>query len=178
MATNCVDLLRDPLLDLLLCAETALDDCGRPVDLVTIAPGQSVAWDNCCEDGGQLYVRVVEVFPTGGTTAAFPSIDTQQQCGVSMLAAQIAVGVIRCAHTIDDDGNPPSAAEMTADALGTTADMTILLDAIQCCFGPQQKHFKVSNWTPQGVRGGCVGGEWNLYVAVGPCACQTDEDGG
>lgn len=176
MATNCVDLLREPMLDLLLCAETALDNCGRPVDLVTIAPGQTVAWDNCCENGGQLYVRAVEVFPTAGPGASFPAIDSQQQCGVTLLAAQLAVGVIRCAHTIDDEGNPPTAAEMTADALGTTADMSILLDAIRCCFGPQQRHFKLSNWTPQGVQGGCVGGEWNLFVAVSPCSCLPQDD--
>ena len=171
MATNCTDLVRTTMFDLLECAEQALIDCGNPVGLATLAPGTTVAWDNCCEPGGQLYVRLVEVFPTAGTTAAFPSIDSQQQCGVSMLAAQLAVGVIRCAHTVDDEGNPPTAQEMTVDALKTTEDMSSLLQAITCCWGPEQRQWKLSNWTPQGVRGGCVGGEWTVYVAVSPCGC-------
>lgn len=178
MATNCVDLLQRPLVDLLACAEVALYECGRAVDLVTLAPGQTVAWDNCCDNGGQLYVRVIEVYPTAGTGAAFPGVDVQQQCGVSLLAAQIAVGVIRCAHTIDDEGNPPTAAEMTSDTLNMTADMSILFDAIKCCFGPSQRHFKINNWAPQGVRGGCVGGEWTLYVALSPCRCLPQDDDG
>lgn len=175
MATNCTDILRGAMFDLLECADQALTDCDVPAGRVFLAPGTTVPWDDCCENGGQLYVRVVEAYPTAGPGANFPGIDAQQQCGVNLLAAQLAVGVIRCAHTIDDDGNPPSVEEVTVDALKTTLDMSILLNAITCCFGPKRKHFKVNNWTPQGVQGGCVGGEWTLFVAISPCACLPDD---
>lgn len=178
MALTPPDLLGPIMSDLLECADKALQEHGRPARLVHLAPGQQVAWDNCCDGQGQLWVRVISAHPSVGPNAPFPAVDAQQSCGVSALAAVLGVGVMRCAHTIDDRGDPPSASEMTADTLDTTRDMSILLRAVQCCFLPDRRPTpKVGQWTPQGVMGGCVGGEWQVTVPVGVCDCPPPVEG-
>lgn len=175
----CTDLLGPLMARLLECADDALTSCGDPTGLVHLAPGAEVAYDNCCEGEGQLWVRAVNVFPTGGPRVPFPQVDAQQQCGVSALGVRLGVGVIRCAHTLDDGAEPPTAEEMTSDALQTTSDMQILLGAIRCCFteqvnGPAPK---IEQWLPTGPRGGCVGGEWTLIVPLDVCGCLPDGEG-
>lgn len=168
------------LTSILSAASSSLNDAGVPAALVHVAPGQQPAWDNCCEGGGQLWLRVVGVYPTSGGRAAFPAIDTQQQgvgvgCGVHLLAVHLALGVMRCAHTISDRGVPPTADEMTDDAFATLTDMGLLLDVIGCEVPalPRVQSMKVDRWTPQGVQGGCVGGEWGFFIAVDPCLCKS-----
>lgn len=165
---SCVDLISPTMQALLDCAEDALDDCGRPVGRAFFAPGANVAYDDCCD--GQLWVRLVNVFPSG---RPFPAADSTQPCGILVLAAQLAVGVVRCAHTIDDNGNPPTPDELTGDALGMTLDASILLSAIQCCKlpTPADQLIRVGTWTPLGVEGGCAGGEWSLTAGLKTCGC-------
>lgn len=168
------DLLGPTMGALLDCAEDALIENGRPAALVHLVPGLQVAWDNCCEGEGQLWVRVLQVYPTGGPAAPFPQQDVGQSCGVAHLAAVLGVGVVRCVHTLDDQGDPPTGQEMTGDALGMTADMAILLGAIECCFIADRRPTpRVGVWTPQGAQGGCGGGEWQLTVGVSACGCNV-----
>lgn len=170
----------EPLLtSILSAAASTLNENTTPVDLVHLSPGNVPAWDSCCEGSGQLWLRVVEAYPTAGPGAAFPAIDTAQKgagmgaCSVRLLALRLALGVMRCAHTIDDQGVPPTAEQMNGDALETLADFGLLLDVITCevptLAGAMS--VKVDRWTPQGVQGGCVGGEWGFYVAFDPCLC-------
>jgi hypothetical protein len=167
------------LTSILSAASSALNEAGVPAGLVSLTPGTSPAWDNCCEGGGQLWLRVVEVYPTAGTGSAFPQVDTAQKgvgagCGIHLLAVRLALGVMRCAHTISDQGVPPTAAEMSSDALATLDDLGILLDVIGCTIPTLTGVLgaKVDRWTPQGVLGGCAGGEWGFYIAVDPCLCK------
>lgn len=170
----------EPILtSILSAASSALNEAGVPASLVHLAPGTTPAWDNCCEGGGQLWLRVVEVYPTSGGRGSFPAIDTQQQgvaggCGIHLLAVHLALGVMRCAHTVNDQGVPPTGPEMTSDALATLTDLSVLLDVIGCevpdVVGVQSA--KVDRWNPQGVLGGCAGGEWGFFVAVDPCLCK------
>lgn len=165
------DLIGPIMGTLLTCAQDALNSYSRPVGLVSLVPGGEVAWDNCCDDGGQLYVRLVEMYPSG---RPFPNADGQAACAPVMLAARLAVGVIRCAHTVDDNGVPPSAAELTADALSMTADASILLEALKCCFPTSDSHIMkslIGRWEPKGPSGGCAGGEWAVTVGFGTCNC-------
>lgn len=155
-----------------------LEDAGRPVSLAHLAPGAQVAWDNCCEGGGQLYLRVIEVYPTAGVGGTgFPGRDQVQRgpgCGVTMLAFNLGLGIIRCAHVVDDHGNAPSAEEMTGDTLGTLDDMGLLLDVLTCLV-PATKGIartSINAWTPQGPQGGCVGGEWTFWVGIDPCLAE------
>lgn len=149
--------------DLLTVADNNLR---RDTGIQFLAPGEQVAWDDCCDDGGvggQLWVRCLNVFPTG----PFPQQDNDQKCGVRFTTAVLAVGVVRCAHTLDDQGNSPTAEEMNGDTLGIMDDMEDLFTAIT-----QDYHWKhtVGRWSPLGPDGGCAGGEWVIQVMVQPCA--------
>lgn len=162
------------LAQILTAANAALTDSGAPPGRVELVPGQRPAWDDCCE--GQLYLRVVEIYPSVGTgqTAPFPAIDTQQRgagCGIRLLAFHLALGVIRCAAVVNDDGTPPTPGEVTADGLEAMADMSVLLDVLTCDVPGMTgvMKMKLDKWTPQGVNGGCHGGEWSFYIAVDPC---------
>lgn len=173
-STRCDNLFIETMAGLLDCAETALDGCGRSVGRAFLAVGD-VAHDNCCEDEGQLWVRLIEAYPSASGTTPFPAQATNAQpCGIKILAARVAVGIVRCAHTLDDQGNAPTAEELTFDALGATADASILLSAIQCCDvltrSPVQA-LRIGRWTASGPQGGCVGGEWELVLGLDNCGC-------
>lgn len=172
--------LEPVLTSILSAASSALSEAGLPAELVHLSPGDIPSFDNCCEGGGQLWLRLAEVFPTAGQDAAFPALDSAQKggCGVNLLALHLALGVMRCAHTIDERGRFPSGPEMTEDALGSYDDLMILLNVIVCDLDKLTgvQRVKVDRWSPRGVQGGCAGGEWGFFVAFDPCLCQPPEE--
>lgn len=166
-----------PLKAILSAAAGALIAEGRPPNRVELTPGNLPAWDDCCE--GQLYLRVVEIYPTAGSGSPFPQIDTQQRgasnkCALHLVAVHIALGIIRCAHTVDEQGVSPTSAEVTGDADLMLLDMATLLDALICTGQdiPGIMSLKIDKWVPLGVSGGCAGGEWSAYLAMDPCLCS------
>lgn len=165
---SCTDLFGPVLQTLLDCCHDALAGCDRDVGRAFIAPGANVAWDDCCD--GQLWVRLATAFPSG---RPFPNPDTQQPCGITVLAARIAIGIVRCAAVVDDDGVAPAPDVLTGDANGVTTDASILLSAIQCCALPgiSEQAVRIVSWTPSGPQGGCVGGEWEIIVGLDNCGC-------
>lgn len=171
------DIIGQIMADVLTCAEEALTAAERPCDRVLLVPGALPAWDECCD--GFLYVRLVSMYPTAGQSAPFPNQDTRPgNCKPVMIASQLAIGVLRCAATVDDNGVVPTAATLTAEARGMTADASILLAAIKCCIadmagdsGSLVEQLLLGAWQPLGPDGGCVGGEWTLTVAHGSCGC-------
>lgn len=168
-----VDCSRDlftPVMSAVLdCCHQGLIDCDRDVGRAFLAAGAEVAHDNCCD--GQLWVRLVDAFPSG---RPFPSPDTSQPCGITILAARLLVGIVRCAATVDDNGTAPDPAELTAEATGMNRDASILLSAIQCCALPglSAQAVRIIRWTPTGPQGGCVGGEWEIIIGIDDCGCS------
>lgn len=155
---------------LLSCANGALVEAGVPVGKAFLNPGLIVPSDDCCD--GQLSVRVIERFPS----RTFPAIDsTSSNCNPMFWAVQLGVSVLRCAHTVDDQGNFPTAEQMTADALAISRDMALLETAIRCCWVPVGTEKKMlQQWTPLETEGGCMGGEWRVYFAEASCSCPED----
>lgn len=160
-----------PTVDRLTPIMQALLDCVNgnltyPVNIKTIAPGASVAWDDCCN--GELWVRVMSLAAAGN-----PSM---QPCSSHYLV-QVGVGVIRCAAVVNDQGVSPSGAQMSADAAQTFKDFADIMQAINCCFAPLTESLgvgtlRIGNWSPLGPQGGCVGGEVTMsfnYDACQPC---------
>jgi hypothetical protein len=162
---------------ILECARDKLEHYDRPADRVLLAPGDQPAWDECCD--GFLYVRLITMYPTMGQSSPFPGQDTRPgNCKPSMIGSTIGVGVLRCAATQEDGGEAPTADVLTAEALGMTADASILLEAIKCCVAPLTDDetsnalvMVLGTWTPRGPDGGCVGGEWTLTIGHGTCPC-------
>lgn len=131
---------------------------------VEVAPGAQVAWDECCE--GLLWSRLVSMSPSG---APYPQQDQVQKCGVAIWAATIGVGILRCASVVDDNGEAPTAAALTREALQMTADMATIEQALRHEMVPALSYLKVQRWEPLGPSGGCVGGEWQIIVGVNVC---------
>ena len=163
------------LTSILSTAASALNEAEDAPAVVHLAPGREAAFDNCCEDGGQLYLRVIDIYPTAGAgSAGFPQPDLMQRgagCGIGTLALRLGLGLLRCAATLDDQGRPP-APERLGDEVGQAmSDMGTLLTVLACEVRtlPGVHKVKVDRWSPLGVSGGCHGGEWTFYLAVDPC---------
>ena len=105
--------------NLLVCAENALSPKpGRAV----VVPGRVAAWDDCCEGRGQVAVRLVQLSPYYDNV-----------CGPLYDVARIGVEHVRCIATINDYGQAPSVAQVTADAGAMMEDMLALKKALLCC---------------------------------------------
>lgn len=173
------------LKQVLSAAASALNEAGRPPGRVELIPGLLPAWDDCCE--GQLYLRVIEIYPTAGNGSPFPQIDTQQRgaagsaCAIHALAVHIGLGIIRCVHSLDDEGVAPKPEQVTNDGTLMLADMADLLDVLVCEVPNSVRGvmaLKIDRWTPQGAEGGCAGGEWSAYLAMDPCLCGPGQPEG
>lgn len=167
--------LFDELERLLACAVDALTDAGAPVCRSFVHPGATAPDDYCGVDGdaeGQAWVNVERVVPS----ASFPAQDTSaQRCAPVGYAAQVRVGVVRCAATVEvnSDGTVvfPPGADVTADAAKTHRDRRLLLEAILCCFTDVDFDLQVGAWEPRGPSGGCVGGTWTVQLPEPACPC-------
>lgn len=133
-----------------------------PGRIIHIAPGQEVAWDDCCD--GQLWSRVIQVSPhvTNGTRSA-----AGPPCGVDYWIATVALGVIRCAYSLNEDGTVPSPAQITSDGQQMLDDMVVLQQVVLC----NPNTWEIQGWTPSGPLGGCHGGEWVFTVKFQTCQC-------
>lgn len=127
------------------------------VDYAFIAVGAEVAWDSPC---GQVWVRLVALEP----------IQAEQQPGGRVLQwnATIEVGHLRCVATLDDNGNPPSPTQITADAQQVLDDVEALRDMIEC----EVDHHRMIRWDPSGPNGAMSGGAWLYTVRVDGCKCE------
>jgi hypothetical protein len=161
-----MDTLGPAMQSLLDDADALLTECGRPTNLVSIVPGNNVAWDNCCGDdgvGGQLWVRTISILPQP---------QGAQPCDITYLQVRLGLGTIRCMAGLKDDGGLPTATELEADALNMTRDADTLLRAIRDWDGttdPQTvvlKTLRVEQGVPLGPTGYCGGWEWTLAFGL------------
>lgn len=140
-----------------------------------VAPGTVAPWDTCCDctgGEGQAWTLAERVYPT----QPFPQQDTgAQRCRPVQYAAEVVVGVLRCAVTVDDHGNPPLAQAVTADADKVSRDRDLMLAALLCDWlgdDDDPGTFRLGEWTPLGPQGGCVGGQWRATVALPALRCD------
>ena len=142
---------------LLDCAETELTAAGLVVpSLIVASAGTSVPVDDCCE--GLLYARVIQQHVSKTNWPLYSGPDPNG-CG-NQYGAQIGLGIWRCVTGLAalEQGHAPTAAEQSADAEIALQDAKALAAAICCADGIPD------NWQPIGADGGCVGGEWVLWM--------------
>lgn len=156
------DRLGPILAAMLSCAENHLSE---PVGRVVIMPGNTVVYDDCCE--GQLWARIISI--VGASGLARPAM---QPC-LPLYQVRVGLGVVRCAHTVNDQGRPPTPAEMAADAFQTFRDRADLVEAIVCCIDDlaEVETLRIEDWLPSGADT-CVGGEITItfnHVLCTPC---------
>ena len=116
-----------------------------------VADGNLVAWD-CA----QLVVAVDSTQNTDGNPAA----EYQGPAAMAARVATLAIWLLRECPTVDDEGQPPTAAAIDASAQVVLADPTIMLDAL---------------WTEYraGTLIGCHGLAFQRWQAVGPMGGLT-----
>lgn len=146
------------VLDLVAAALDATP-AGAP-DRRYVSDGPLVAWD--CE---QLVVAVE------GTVSHDGDLMVETPGPVNCLvmrAATLGVWIVRCAPTVEDDGTPPPADDIDANAAVMLADPTVMLDAIVTAYqaGELAGAFGLAllGWDGVGPEGGLVGGVLRVRV--------------
>ena len=163
------DLASQLLIGLLDCVCTALNASSNPCKCPCrkfINVGETV-WDDCCPDG-QLWVSMERTF----TYEKFPIASAYPTGCQSPLAADVVVGLIRCAPTADAQGNPPTPDNYTNNAINMYADAQAIYQGLICCLLPTRKcqEFAMGAQRFIGPRGGCVGVETRLTIQLtDPC---------
>lgn len=132
--------------------------------IVHINPGLQVPWDDCC--GGQLAGRVLSIRPIVGEN----SRGTAVPCGVMFWEAQLAISVVRCVATVNDQGVAPSTSQMDHDGIQMLLDQVVIQEVVRC--DPRVR--AIDRWAPTVNSGGCGGGEWQFTVRVDTCACAPE----
>lgn len=147
-------------------AELELAESPKPVRVIYLAPGEQIVWDST-EDcrGGQLTARLSALTPhrTGGTRPANFS-----PCTIDYWTATIEITLLRCAATVDNQGQAPSAATLTGDGLRGASDLGIILRALT------KLEFidNITQWTPQGPQGGQFGNAWFFTMKLDATPCE------
>ena len=130
-----------------------------------VQPGGEVAWDQCDCDG-QAWSRLLTASPVLGATLA-----RGMPCGILAWDLQLAVGVLRCVHTVTDRGTFPTGVQITGNGHQFGADAANLLQAIVCAPYTRQ----VLGVSPLGPLGGCAGSEVLFVVRVPACPCPEED---
>lgn len=141
------------------CAAGVLAGAAAAVDR-----GMDVA-DGCC---GQLWVRLVNVYPTG---AAFPAPDVAAHAGRDLSwAVVVEVGVVRPAPTVQETAEglvlPTMAEEQDAAALAAT-DSALIRQALLTEYAQDgEVGIVLGAFVPFGPDGGVVGGATTATILV------------
>lgn len=132
---------------------------------VDIIPGDQAIIDDCCP--GYSWVRVVRAYPS----ISFPTPVTGRiDCPPPSFAADIEIGIVRCASVPDANGNPPTAADLLTDARIVGVDRSILFQAITCvAVADLGRDLRLGSWVPMSTLGGCMGGAVTVTVAYRGC---------
>jgi hypothetical protein len=152
-------------------AELAAQSLPAP-DRSVVTVGE-IAWDECpC---GQLAVTLVEVFPAD--TPPTPTLGLWRKCPPSSRVAHYTVELLRCAHGTTGGGDPPTPAELSADALLAIRDAWAVRQGIACCLRTLAAtnavaDFSLGTQSMVGPAGGCVGSELAVYVVMPLCECR------
>ena len=144
------DILAAPLL-----ARLTACFCAALVDSIGGSPGcgccarmGEVALDTC----DMAYVRVIRVFPS----STLPDQDFSAVFCPNTYAAELEMGVARCACLPADDGTPPTCACQTQLAAVVLSDMSAMRFALDCCLTDGDTLFVPGPATVTGPQGDCI----------------------
>ena len=132
----------------------------RPGRVVAIAPGTAPAWDGDCD--GYLYGRIVSIVP--GVDQRAPA---SVRCGVHFWVATLALAIVRCVGTLDNNGRPPLPSRIDADGHGFSLDAAVLQELLLC----QPYTRTIVQGVPLEEQGGYSGFEWTYTARIPVCEC-------
>lgn len=157
------DRLTNALLEFTGCVGTAFEDiCSYGLTIgETYVPFDPDEDDECDPDEAicsQVWVRVTGVQPTPSGVESWGG----DSCAMD-LTIDLEVGVLRCLD-VPDDGEAPTAVQVTAAAMQAMDDMnTIQCSALSC---EVWESINIGTWVPLGPLGGQYGGVWTFTVTV------------
>jgi hypothetical protein len=106
---------------------------------------------------------------------AFPAPAGPVNC-YPPLAVDLVVGVLRCAPTVNDQGEAPTCEALGESSARVYEDAYAVATGILCCLVPDHKlrPFVMGAQRPVGPAGGCAGTETRFTVALvdPPPGCQ------
>jgi hypothetical protein len=132
--------------------------------LTLIPTGLETVIDNCCP--GIAWVRVINVVPT----VSFPSpANTMVGCPDTLFAANLELGVARCAAGIDDDGTIPIEV-LDAEAVAYGKDRSALIQTVICDMAVYfDCKISLGAWEPLATEGGCYGSTVQVAIPYRMC---------
>jgi hypothetical protein len=142
-------------------------EAGRP-DRTCVYNGGQVAADDCCD--GQLYGRWERSYLTRNFPV--PTIDAIRCVNGTMLGVDLAVGILRCAPTLDDNGEPPSCEAIDESAQLLHFDASTVAYAVACTLELNGVEWVFRSQGPLSTEGGCVGSEFQFTVQAEACLCR------
>lgn len=153
------------------------DSLGGTPTVSAVVPGRDVAIDSCCD--GQAWVRMVRTYPV--LPVDFPNgrgtpLDDGTDPG-AFWAVELGAGTGRCAPTIDDGGNPPTAAELERSAAELADDAGRIRRVVLCELTKAEsvEAVWIGEQSSVGPSGGCVGQEVLVAVMTNICVCADEE---
>lgn len=136
----------------------ALEDCGAEPFEQYVAAG-AIAWDDCC---GLLVAAPERVYRAG----IFPEEGTVDiNCETGDLVVDVLVLLLRCVPVIDDQGNPPTVAELDAAYQLILRDAAVVWNAVVGEL-PEGWVRAGVNQAFLGAEGGCIGIETRVTIGL------------
>lgn len=169
--------MADPVTDVVALLRLALDslscntgDCcpvSPPTCRTAVYLAGEVPWDTCesgCsgDSNGMMWANLLTIAPTAGGS-------DQGSCADYIWTAE--VGIVRCVAGPTNDGSPPSADKVQADAEQQATDADAIFTALRCCDSRPEGLLDValSSWAPLGPNGNCAGGAWTVRGRLSVC---------
>lgn len=148
--------LQDYAQSLLDCTLVALGEADALPCKSFLAPSGKPVWDDCCLCGngrdGQLWVSVLGAQPKNPFFGA--------PCGREFRIT-FRVGLTRCTHTMGENGDFPTAADLNDDATKMFRDREAIFKALTCCFAElfdfDVTQYSIGPWDVLDQQGGCQG---------------------
>lgn len=133
---------------------------GQPPAKAFVYDGGTGPADDCC--AGLLWVRVAQIDVTDGSGQPLPEI-RNIPIGPMGYAITLEAGILRCAPTVNEQGQAPTAAQYEASAVQQASDRLQMRLAVQCDFIPDLQGDPETECDGQSV------GSW-VAIDAGACA--------
>lgn len=135
-------------------------------------PGNRAAVVDCCENGGQLTVNVVNGYPT----TSFPSPSTAPVSNVQPVS-WATVYEIKATRCIPTDVKTPTE-DYEAAAAAILNDLHAILQGIVCCFVESDDddcaQYVINTWSILPPQGGCSGVVASVTVESDAICCPRE----
>lgn len=164
------------------CGQAAVDeltatDAGAPARVCLAVPGD-IAWDSCGPEACQgQFAQTMTRWPYSNNNRDEASFfGDYNLCGPDYVGVDVTASILRCVPGPDDNGDPPTCAQLQAAALILLLDEEAVRTGITCCLrerldSNQIFGFQIFPSVSQGPQGMCAGSTLNYRFWLPNCGC-------